>query len=296
MVTPLAGRDTLDTDGLARLLHRLLDGGVHGIFVLGTTGEAPSLSHRLQREVVRNVCQIVRRRVPVVVGITDTALAESIALARVAAEEGADAVVASTPYYFPAGQTELRQYMETLAAEVALPLYLYNIPSLTKLRIDVETVERLMHVPTIRGIKDSSGDLTYFSRLVDLKKHRADWSVLMGPEHLLAEAIQAGADGGVHGGANIFPHLFARWYTALDSHDLATAGRLKEQVALLQSIYQVGKYDSRFVKATKCALSLLGICSDRMAEPLNAFHPPERQRVAEVLQRLASMDSELDGQ
>ena len=108
IITPMRGRDRLDRAGLDRLVNHLIDGGVHGVFVLGTTGEAPSLSHAFQREMVSQTLQAVGGRVPVLVGITDTSFVESLELAYFAAEKGADALVLSTPYYFPAGQTELR--------------------------------------------------------------------------------------------------------------------------------------------------------------------------------------------
>ncbi len=107
LVTPLRERDMLDVAGLERLIEHVLSGGVHGLFVLGTTGEGPSLSYRLRREVISRTCRQVANRVPVLVGITDTAFVESVHLSQHAAEAGARAVVTSAPYYFPAGQPEL---------------------------------------------------------------------------------------------------------------------------------------------------------------------------------------------
>src|SRR5687767_8148332 len=93
LVTPLKDRDTLDVEGLERVIEHVLSGGVHGLFLLGTTGEGTSLSYRLRREMISAACRQVKRRVPVLVAVTDTAFIESVALARHAAEAGADAVV-----------------------------------------------------------------------------------------------------------------------------------------------------------------------------------------------------------
>ncbi len=287
LVTPLTDRDTLDTQGLSRLLEHVIAGGVHGVFILGTTGEAPSLSYRLRREFIRRVCDGVAGRVPVLVGITDTAFVESVALAEVAREAGAAAVVLATPYYFPAGQTELIQYVEHIVAELPLPLMLYNMPSLTKVWFEHDTVRELAALPQIIGVKDSSGDLPYFGRLVALKNElRPDWALFMGPEHLVPEAIQLGGQGGVSGGANIYPRLFVSLYEALVGQDTAAAELFADQVVRLQEIYTVGKYASRFIKATKCALSLHNICDDQLAEPFNHFLPPERARVQQILEQL----------
>lgn len=288
LVTPLADRDEIDVPGTEKLLDHVIEGGVHGIFILGTTGEAPSLSYRLRRDFIRLVCQHVADRVPVVVGVTDTSFVETIDMAGVADSAGAAAVVLSTPYYFPAGQTELTRYIghvvEKLPGE--LPLILYNMPSLTKVWLEVDTLGKLAQHPRIVGVKDSSGDLKYYRDLLKLKSVRPDWSIMIGPEHLTAESVQMGGDGGVNGGANIFPKLFVDLYRSVVDGRTDQVEVLSQRVDRLQQIYSVGKYASRFIKATKCALSIHGICSDVMAEPFNHFLPPERARVKAILDRM----------
>jgi len=132
MVTPLRGRDELDLAGLERLVEHILSGGIAGLFILGTTGEGPSLSYSLRRELIELTCRQVRSRVPVLVGITDSAFVESVNLARHAATAGADALVLAPPYYFAEGQPELQEYLEHLAAEVPLPIFLTTLPIIPK--------------------------------------------------------------------------------------------------------------------------------------------------------------------
>ena len=201
LVSPLHARDELDQKGLERLIEHVLAGGVHGLFLLGTTGEAPSLSYRLRRELIDRVASLVAGRVPILVGITDTSFVESVRLAEHAANAGAKALVLSTPYYFPAGQTELTGYVENLVPELPLPLVLYNMPSLTKVWFEMETLKKLSAIPQIIGLKDSSGDLSYFQNAIGLKKLRPDWSIMIGPDAKLPEAMRLGGDGGVAGGA-----------------------------------------------------------------------------------------------
>lgn len=283
LVTPLKARDELDHAGLERLIEHVLGGSVHGLFILGSTGEAPSLSYRLRREFIGRVCELVQGRVPILVGITDTSFVESTALARHAADAGAAAVVLSTPYYFPAGQTELFGYVQNIVAELPLPLVLYNMPSLTKVWFEYQTLEQLTSIEKIVGIKDSSGDLAYFERLISLRQLRPDWSIMIGPEAMLPQAMELGGDGGVTGGANILPRLFVECYQAAAASNRPRIAELSHTINQLQGIYEIGKYASRFIKATKCALSLLGICDDFMAEPFHRFRLPERQRVREIL-------------
>ncbi len=293
LVTPLRERDALDDEGVERLVEHVIAGGVHGIFILGTTGEAPSLSYRLRRELIKRVCELVAGRVPVLVGITDTSFVESVQLAQYAAGSGATALVLSTPYYFPAGQTELAGYVRNLVPQLPLPLVLYNMPSLTKVWFELETLKKLADIDGIVGIKDSSGDLDYFSSLMSLRQSRPDWSIMIGPEAKLPEAMALGGDGGVAGGANVFPALFVHCYQAAVAGQLERLKELSETINAFQQIYDIGKYASRHIKATKCSLSLLGICDDFLAEPFDRFHPPERQRVREVLDSIQTQIANL---
>ena len=231
----------------------------------------------------------VNRRIPVLVGVTDTAFVESVELAKHAHDAGADAVVLTTPYYFPAGQTELLGYIRSIVEQLPLPLILYNMPSLTKVWFEIETVEQLADIETIIGIKDSSGDLEYFAKLCKLKEIRPDWSVMIGPEALLPDAMRLGGDGAVAGGANVIPKLFVEHFDSLRSGDDKCARETHDKIKAFHRIYEIGKYASRFIKATKCALSLLEICDDMPAEPFHRFHTPERERVAEVLTELDIM-------
>ncbi|MEO8351077.1 MAG: dihydrodipicolinate synthase family protein [Chthoniobacteraceae bacterium] len=287
MVTPLRDRDALDEAGLERLIEHILAGGVHGLFILGTTGEGPSLSYRLRKELIERSCRQVKGRVPVLVGITDTAFQESLNVARWAADAGADAVVAAPPYYLPEGQPELQEYLDHLVPALPLPLFLYNMPALTKVSFELETVRRAMDEPRIIGIKDSSGSMIYLHRILALRSHRPDWPVLIGPEEMLSDAVLAGAHGGVNGGANLFPRLYVKLFEAARTGDLARARELHATVMRVsEGIYHIGRHSSAVIKGIKGALALSGICDDFMAEPFQRFHEPERARIRRILDEL----------
>ncbi|HYT94288.1 MAG TPA: dihydrodipicolinate synthase family protein [Gemmataceae bacterium] len=287
LATPLLDRDRLDHAGLGRLIEHVLGGGVHGLFVLGTTGEAPGLSHRLRCELVERACAQVAGRVPVLVGITDTSFTESVEMAEHAADNGAAAVVVAPPYYFPAGQPELVEYVEHIAAEVPLPLFLYNMPSHTKISFELETIQRTLHIPNIVGLKDSSGQMVYFHKVRQMIAARPDFSLLIGPEELLPDAVLAGAHGGVCGGANLAPRLYVDLYEAALCGDLARVRELHARVlGISMTIYSAGPYWSAFVKGLKCALACLGICEDFVAEPFQRFGPAERERIDRYLREL----------
>jgi 4-hydroxy-tetrahydrodipicolinate synthase len=287
LITPLRARDELDVPGLERLIEHVLAGGVHGIFVLGTTGEAPSLSYRLRRELIERTCRLVAGRVPVLAGITDTSFVEAVSLSRWAAECGAQALVVSAPYYFPNSQPELLEYVQHLAPELPLPLFLYNMPTHTKTIFEVETVRRAMQIPNIVGLKDSSANMIYFHRLIELLPERPDWSLFIGPEELLAESLLLGGHGGVCGGANLQPRLYVDLYEAGVAGQLDRVRTLHARVMRTSStLYHVGRHGSAFLKAIKCALHETGICDDFVAEPFHRFREEERARVREALAAL----------
>jgi 4-hydroxy-tetrahydrodipicolinate synthase len=283
-LTPLKGRDELDVPGLERLIEHVLRGGVHGLFLLGTTGEAPSLSYRLRRELIERSCRQIDGRVPVLVGITDPSLVEATALAGHAADCGADAVVAAPPYYLPPSQSELLEYLFDLMAELPLPLMLYNMPGLTKVSFEIPTVEAAMEHDGIIGIKDSSGDMIYVQKLLRLAASRSDWSVLIGPEELTAEGVLMGANGGVSGGANLLPGLFVELYNAARTNDLVKVRELQSRVMQLgELLYSHEHTRGGWILGLKGALAQLGICQDLAAEPLRALAESDRKAIRERL-------------
>jgi 4-hydroxy-tetrahydrodipicolinate synthase len=289
MVTPLRDRDTLDVDGLDRLVEHILGGGVHGLFLLGPTGEAPSLSHRLQKELIERSCRLVAGRVPVLVGITDTSVSESLTLAGWAAEAGAQAVVLSAPYFYAATSEELRQYVRRLAAELPLPIVLYNIPGRPIPTFDLETLRMAQQLPNILGLKDSSANMLYFHQVRRLLAERPEWTLLVGPEELLAEAVLLGGRGGISGGANLDPRLYVDLFDAAERGDLERVNEHHRRVIEVSCrLYHVGVYHSPsiFLNALKTSLSFLGICDDFIAEPFQRFGSAERSEVWQHLVEL----------
>lgn len=294
MLTPLRGRDELDVEGLEKLVEHIVAGGVSGLFLCGTTGEGPSLSYRLRLELVKRTCQIAKGRVHIIVAITDTSFVESVNLAQRVAEVGANSLVVAPPFYLPAGQPELVEYLDHLVPELPLPLYLYNMPSLTKVSFEMDLLRRATENPRIIGLKDSSGNMTYFHRALAIARLRPDWSVFIGPEELLPEAVLAGGSGGVNGGANLFPRLYVQLYQAARAGDLARTRQLHSQVMYISDrLYNIGRHPSSLIKGLKSALSSKGVCNDFMAEPFHRFRAEERSRVQKTLAEIEAKMNDL---
>ena len=245
LVTPLKDNDTLDVEGLERLIEHLIVGGVHGLFILGTTGEEQSLSYHLRHEMIRETCRINAGRLPVLVCITDTSIVESIRMAQIAAECGASAVVSAPPYYFAPGQPELAEFYEDLVPQLPLPVFLYNMPSHTKVNFAPATIHRIAQNPRVIGFKDSSANAVYFQSVMHVMKERPDFAMLVGPEEITAECVLLGAHGGINGGANMFPKLYVDMYNAAKAGNLAEVKRLQPIIMQISStIYTCLLYTS----------------------------------------------------
>lgn len=289
VVTPLLSDNELDEQGLDNLIKHLIEGGVHGLFLLGTTGEATSLRYKLRTEFVRQACKLVRRRVPVLVGITDTSFDGSVEMAHACKDAGADMVVVAPPYYFPISQVEMCRYLDDLVHRLPLPFLLYNMPSHTKLHMSVETVKHAHDLGAL-GIKDSSGDMLYLYSLIDAFKNSPDFSVITGVELFIPETISQGGHGAIAGGANIFPRLFVDYYQAAVAGDTAKVEFLRQIVLkIYQTIYNVGNFSSRFTVGTKCSLALLGICNDYVAHPLRTFENGEHENIKLYIEEIKEM-------
>lgn len=286
LVTPLQDRNTLDVDGLERLIEYVLDGGVHGLFLLGTTGEAAALSDSLHRELIQQASRIVAGRAPVLVGVSNNSIVESLRLTEEASDLGVSAVVLTTPSYLPLEQREIIHYIELFSRESPLPIMLYNMPRLTSHWFSIETIGAAMQLSNVVGLKDSSGDMNYFAEVCSLLAIRPDWSLFVGPETLLSGAVGMGAHGCVGGGSNLWPQLLVDIYYAALHNDDQRVENLQQSLRELGMIYQFGAYATGVVRGIKTALEAMGICSGRMAAPFEACTASQRSAIKAQLLKL----------
>lgn len=289
MVTPLLDNNRLDVEGAKRIVDRMVDGGVSAIFLLGTTGESQSIAMHLRFEFVDIVSRYIAGRVPFLVAISETSMEDSLKLAQHAKACGACAVVATAPYYFPANQSELVTWFTALADACPLPVFLYNMPSKVKVFLEVPTVVALSKHPNIMGLKDSSANVPYTKELISIFKD-TDFAIYMGPEELTSEVVLLGCDGGVNGGANLYPELFVKSYRAAAAGDMKAAKEYQDRIMYLSnSLYGLDKSsDASFLRGIKCALGIKGICSPYVAYPYRQYEGETKAKVAEVIKDLDS--------
>jgi 4-hydroxy-tetrahydrodipicolinate synthase len=290
IVTPLISNTELDVQGLKNLIKHILDGGVHGVFTLGTTGEATNLGYNLRKEFINLTCRFVNKKVPVFVGITDTCLQGSLEIANASKNAGADVLVISSPYYLPISQNEFITYLEELVPLLPLPFMMYNMPGCTKMHMSVNTVRKAKELGAI-GIKDSSGNLPYLLSLIEEFKDSPEFAVIAGSEIFIPETIKAGGHGAVAGGANMFPSLFVELYDACVNNETEKIDQLRQKlVEIEEKIYNVGAHSSKYIKTIKSALSAMGICSDFVAMPFHRFDAAKTTQIKLNLKELYLMN------
>lgn len=287
LVTPLLDWRTLDFPSLRRLIEHVVAGKVHGLFVLGSTGEAPSLGIDLRCALVRAVSNEAAARVPLIVNVSDTAFEHTLCLAEEAAKCGAMAVAISPPSYFPLDQAQLKAYLAHFSERSPLPVFLYNIPQFAHTAIAAETVCELAELPNVIGLKNSDGSLDYLRAVHTGLRRRSDFSVLVGNEETLLPALTIGADGGVCGGANMFPQMFVQLFEAATNGRQAEAEELQQTVVRIsKAVYAVGAPETSYLRGLKRALTGLGMIRDVLAEPLQNFDKAEQAELDSRFARL----------
>ncbi|MFE3516458.1 dihydrodipicolinate synthase family protein [Streptomyces sp. NPDC059166] len=270
--TPLDAHGEVDTGSLSRLVGHLVDGGVHGLFALGSTSEVAYLTDAQRAVALETVVTAAAGRVPVLAGVIDTTTSRVLEHARTAADLGADALVATAPFYTRTHPKEIAGHFRELRAAVGLPLFAYDIPVAVHSKLPAGLVRELAEDGTLAGLKDSSGDEGGLRRLlVELGGREgrssgpaADFSVLTGSELTVDAALLAGADGVVPGIGNVDPAGYVRLYQAARAGDWELAAREQERLVALFSMVDVGPEadmgrSSSALGSFKQALWLLGV-------------------------------------
>lgn len=282
LVTPLTADGELDLARQRELIERHIAAGVHGIFVLGTTGEFYALDEAEKQAVVASAVAAVNGRVPVLAGTGAEATREAVRLTRMAEREGADGASVITPYYIRPSQAEVEDHFRGVAEATSKAVVLYSNPGpCNGLRIAPETVARLAELNNVVGIKDSAGDLEAIMETVRLVP--ADFSVMTGRDPLILSSMQLGAVGSVPATSNVAPRPFVELYAAAAGGDFDTARRLQRRVAGLRRLLTLGVSPGVIKAAMAEAGQPAGPARPPLRPPDEAAMRAVRAAVSEVL-------------
>ncbi|HOK66529.1 MAG TPA: dihydrodipicolinate synthase family protein [Anaerohalosphaeraceae bacterium] len=293
MVTPFAsGR--IDREAVCRIIDHLTDGGAAGIFVLGTTGEAPSISPEQKKELVEITVRHTNGRARTYAGISDNCFENSVRAARTYFALGVDAVVAHLPWYYSLNDAEIQGYFQSLADEIDGPLMLYNIPKTTHMSIPIEGIERLSRHPHIVGIKDSADDPTRTEQMIKTFAHREDFCYVLGCAKWSAKAVLLGADGIVPSSANLVPHLYRDLFESARCGNQTAAFELQEQTNRISSLYQENRSLGQSLSALKMMMSLAGLCSPEMLKPLQTADAASKTELENRMMKISALKTLLE--
>ena len=283
-ITPLDEKERVDELGFVKQLNRLIDNGVHGIYLLGTSGEFTTLTNTERERAMDIAVKAVGGRVPIICGVMDTSAQRVIQNIEIAEQFGVDVVAATPGYYYPStDDADLIEFYQAIAASTELPVFIYNIPSTVKTSIKPQVVAQLAEdCDNIVGIKDSSGDWTNCLNLLALLGDRTDFSIMLGSHTAIGAAVLFGADGGVVSISNVAPKESVALYNAAKARDIDEVHRLQKLLLRLSKMYTYGQG----VSGMKACLEILGVCKAYTTNPLLPVSDAAKAELRDLLTEL----------
>ena len=287
-ITPLDEKERVDELGFVNQLNRLIDNGIHGIYLLGTSGEFTTLTNTERERAMDIATKAVGGRVPIICGVMDTSTQRVIQNIETATQFGVDAVAATPGYYYPStDDADLIQFYRAVAGSTELPVFIYNIPSTVKTAIKPQVVAELADAcDNIIGIKDSSGDWTNCLNLLALLGDRTDFAVMLGSHTAIGAAVLFGADGGVISISNVAPKESVALYNAAKARDIGEVHRLQKLLLQLSKMYTYGQG----VSGMKACLEILGVCNAYTTGPLLPISDAAKAELRELLTALEILE------
>lgn len=280
MVTPLNRNETLDEGGMREIINYLIENGIHGVFVCGSTGESFALTEEEKKRAMEVAVDEVNGRVPVYAGAGDITTEGVVKLTKYALDIGADAVVVITPFYIRPTQEELYEHYRKVSETVDIPIIPYNNPGRTGVNLGAPVVSRLAELSNIVGIKDSSGDLTLTADYIRLCPKK--FSILQGKDSLILASLVYGAEGAVAATANVVPRLVVEIYESFVKGDLEKARKLQFKLLPLRLAFELGTFPTLM----KEAMNLIGKPSGPAKEPVTSLSKENREKLKSILTSL----------
>ncbi|HWI63353.1 MAG TPA: 4-hydroxy-tetrahydrodipicolinate synthase [Symbiobacteriaceae bacterium] len=282
IVTPFTQAEEVNEQALRQLVRRMIKGGVHGIFALGTNGEFFSLSFEEKLQVAKIVVDEVAGKIPVYMGAGGISTRETIQLAQAFEEIGVDALSVITPYFLAFTQQEMVDHFTRLAASTKLPIVLYNIPARAGNALNPPTVAQLAKVPNIVGVKDSSGNFDNILKYISATT--PEFSVLAGTDSLILPGLMSGGQGAIAATANLLPEVVVSVYENFKAGNWAKAQEAQAHLAPIRNLFASGTIPS----VLKESLNLTGIPVGPARRPVNPISDAVRAELVKVLQAYAA--------
>ncbi len=283
IITPFDEDGDIGEQRLVDFIDHVVERGVHGIYLLGTNGEAPLLSFKEKKKIIDITMRNLNDRVPVIAGTMCNSTKKTIELSKYAEEKGADALHVIVPYYYPVDERSLKKHIKKIGEKVDIPLFLYSIPQFTGNEIKTSTLLEMTENEDLIGLKDSSGDVEWFyNTLVNVRKRRKDFVLFGGNDSLIFNYLTLGGDGAVTAVGNAFPELVVEIYEKYKAGDLKAAKERQKKVLEIKNIFS----DYPTMSAVKGALKVKGHDYGDLREPLHSLDRKELKSLEEELKTI----------
>jgi dihydrodipicolinate synthase/N-acetylneuraminate lyase len=284
MVTPFTPEGRVDAPAVGRLIDHLMGAGIADVLLLGTTGEAASLSAAERLGFLDVALKRLDGRARIFVGLANNSFAETVAAARSYSAMGVYGLVGHLPSYYPLSSSQMQGWFTRLADNVSRPLFLYNIPMTTRMSIPVETVMALADHPNIAGMKDSEYDVARMETLLGWRRGRKDFLYFVGPSVMALRGLELGADGFVPGVGNVVPDACRRLLQCARAGDWAGAAAAQADMKRVGDTYMPDRSVGDAIALLKATLHAMGLCGPTVLPPLTAPNDTERHTVAATLE------------
>jgi len=284
VVTPVKqvdGEQTVDETGLRKLIRHVIQGGVHGLVVLGTSGEFASIPDAEKLKIMKIAADEVKGRIPVLAGTGSPTLSETVELTTAAEDLGLDGVLVVPPYYYLMSQNGIVQYFRELSRQVSTNIFLYNIPSYTKNAFELETVKVLSEEKNIAGIKDTSMNFQFLQKLVFYAK-KDDFNIFSGTDGMLAAGLSVGMDGVISISCNFDPIPDVDCYNSFREGRMEDALTAQKKIDHLLGVVRTGVFPA----GLKAATSMLGFMEPDVWFPGTSLGEEEFERLRAKVKKL----------
>ena len=291
VVTPRTADGGIDTHSLTRLTKHLLEGGVHGLFVLGSSAEVPYLTNDERETVVSTIAGVNAGQVPLIVGASEQTTNRVIDEGRKMIGLGADALVATSQFYALSNAAETDTHFRSIHAALDVPIFAYDVPVRTHYKLPLDLLLQLGRDKVIAGVKDSSGDDVSFRQLSLAAREIDGFSIFTGHEVVVDGALLGGADGVVPGLGNVDPAGYRRLFDAAKSGDFVQAAAEQDRLADVFNIVYAptpGRVSggAAGLGAFKTALMLMGVIDTNvMSAPMLSLNEAETAAIRTILER-----------
>ena len=280
LVTPFSDDGSLNEPMLRKIINYVLDAGVHGVFIAGSTGESYALDAKERIRAFEIAIEEVNGRVPVYAGTAHITTAETVRLTAAAESVGADAVSIVTPFFITPNDQELYQHYKTVAESTRLPILLYNNPGRTGVHISIETIKALSKIENIVGMKDSSGDMTYINEVI--RNTDENFHFFCGRDTLIFSSLVSGGSGAVPASANIAPRLIVELYNQFKQGNLEAAREAQFTLAPLRMAFNLGS----FPVVLKEGMQMIGLEVGRTRPPIQPMSSDKRDTLKSILKNM----------